>query len=285
MGETDMRAIVVESTANIRTYVKKSLESSRLFDEIFEQDTGVEFLQMIRRDRDIPSVAFVDWSLKDMSGTAVARLLKDYSEHCSLVFLVRDEKSALKVMEEDIAPMLRMPLQQEKLRNLAERLISEKKTAIPKPRVRISTFGYFNIYVDGKVIVFNNLRAKELLAMMVNSCGGVLTMGNIIENFWSDESFTPQHKTIYRKALYSLRNTLREYGIDDIIISRRNQKAIRVDGIDCDYFHFIEGDREAIASYDGDYMMEYSWAEVTNGKLWRMKKNYDENRGKFLAVV
>ena len=59
-------------------------------------------------------------------------------------------------------------------------------------------------------------------------------------------------------------------------MSSRNQKAIRPEGIDCDYFNFLNGDREAIAAYDGDYMMEYSWGELTNGKLWRMKKNYGE---------
>jgi hypothetical protein len=34
----------------------------------------------------------------------------------------------------------------------------------------------------------------------------------------------------------------------------------------------MDGDRDAFMSYDGNYMMDYTWAEVTNGRLWRMKE-------------
>lgn len=271
-----MRAIIVEPTSNVRTYIKKSLQNIYEFDEIIELERGVDLLRRVNRESDTETIAFVSWKLNDMSGGAVAELLSDFKSNCSLVFLIRDEKSAMEALELNNTSILRMPFAADKVRSCIEKVVSQAKVSVMRPKIRINTFGNFDIYVNEKAVIFSNSRAKELLAMLINSRGGVLTMGSIIEMFWPDEVVTPQHKTIYRKALYALRNTLNEHGIDDIIMSSRNQKAIRPEGIDCDYFNFLNGDREAIAAYDGDYMMEYSWGELTNGKLWRMKKNYGE---------
>ena len=37
--------------------------------------------------------------------------------------------------------------------------------------------------------------------------------------------------------------------------------------VDCDYYNFLKGDRSAINSYRGEYMTQYSWAEVTRSAL------------------
>ena len=37
--------------------------------------------------------------------------------------------------------------------------------------------------------------------------------------------------------------------------------------VDCDYYNFLRGDRSAFNSYRGEYMTQYSWAEVTRSAL------------------
>ncbi|MCR5367783.1 hypothetical protein [Eubacterium sp.] len=43
--------------------------------------------------------------------------------------------------------------------------------------------------------------------------------------------------------------------------------AIKRDMIDCDYYRMLGGDVNAVNSYHGEYMKQYSWAEYTNAKL------------------
>ena len=37
--------------------------------------------------------------------------------------------------------------------------------------------------------------------------------------------------------------------------------------VDCDYYNFLRGSRSATNSYRGEYMTQYSWAEVTRSAL------------------
>ena len=60
--------------------------------------------------------------------------------------------------------------------------------------------------------------------------------------------------------------------MDDLLIREHRELAIRRDMVDCDYYRMLEGDMDALNSYRGKYMMEYSWAELTNANLYFRKK-------------
>ena len=58
--------------------------------------------------------------------------------------------------------------------------------------------------------------------------------------------------------------------MEDIVIRRRGQVAVMTDRLDCDYYHMLEGDMDAVNAYRGEYMVQYSWAELTAGQLaWK----------------
>ena len=54
----------------------------------------------------------------------------------------------------------------------------------------------------------------------------------------------------------------------DLLIRRSGNLAIRRDMVDCDYFRMLDGDAAAINSFDGQYMQQYPWAELTSGRLY-----------------
>ena len=64
-----------------------------------------------------------------------------------------------------------------------------------------------------------------------------------------------------------LKKTLQSIGMERVLIREHRELAIRKDLIDCDYYRMLEGDMDAVNSYRGEYMMEYSWAEITNADL------------------
>ena len=60
--------------------------------------------------------------------------------------------------------------------------------------------------------------------------------------------------------------------MDALLIREHRDLAIKRDMVDCDYYRMLDGDMDALNSYRGEYMTEYSWAELTNANLYFRKK-------------
>ncbi len=48
------------------------------------------------------------------------------------------------------------------------------------------TFGYFDLFVDERPVMFKSAKAKELLAVLVDRQGGTVTTDQIIGTLWED---------------------------------------------------------------------------------------------------
>ena len=58
----------------------------------------------------------------------------------------------------------------------------------------------------------------------------------------------------------SLRETLRDAGIEEIPEVKSGNLRIRPEQLDCDLYRFLEGEAEAVNAFRGEYMQDYSWA-------------------------
>ena len=56
-------------------------------------------------------------------------------------------------------------------------------------------------------------------------------------------------------------------GVNGLLVRGRSTLALDTSKVDCDYYNFLRGDRSAFNSYRGEYMTQYSWAEVTRSAL------------------
>ena len=70
----------------------------------------------------------------------------------------------------------------------------------------------------------------------------------------------------------SLRSTLREVGLENILIKTWNNLALDVNKVKCDAYDFEKGDLVAINSFRGEYMSNYSWAEFTAGRYTMLEE-------------
>lgn len=59
----------------------------------------------------------------------------------------------------------------------------------------------------------------------------------------------------------------KDIGKGDIILKKYNSISVDISKIDCDYYRFLKGDPEAVNSYGGEFMSNYSWAEFVIGYL------------------
>ena len=129
---------------------------------------------------------------------------------------------------------------------------------ITSDKVYVKTFGGFDLYYQGELIYFSSSKAKELLAILVDWSGKEVTLSHLAEILQS-----------FHLAWHRLKQTLKKYGIEKIVIKGRGTYAINKEAVVCDSYDMVRQVKGASNFFVGEYMPEYSWAEVTLSNLIR----------------
>lgn len=135
------------------------------------------------------------------------------------------------------------------------------------PEVEIRTFGYFDVYVDGKPIPFQSAKAKELLALLVDRGGGYVSATEIISCLWENEEANKVTLARCRKVAMRLTDKLREYGIEEIIESVNGARRVVPSCIHCDLYDYLDHKPGSENLFKGSYLTNYSWGEMTLSNL------------------
>jgi len=133
----------------------------------------------------------------------------------------------------------------------------------------VKCFGHFDVYWHGEPVIFQRRQSKEILAYLIDREGAACTPGEIALALWQDGGDTKAEQNRIRVIINDLKNTLKSIGMEQVLIREHREIAIRRDLVDCDYYRLLEGDMEAINEFRGQYMAEYSWAEMRNKSLHR----------------
>lgn len=234
--------------------------------EIFDFSDGESALQSLREQRLTPSAVFSDIELPGMSGLAFAVELKKLSPETKLVFVTGFPKYAADAYTLHVSGYIVKPVYADRVREELDHL--RLPSAEPRhDKLQVRCFGPFEVFWHGKPVIFRRRQSKELLAYLVDREGRACTAEEIAAALWEDERDIGAAKHRIRNLLTDLRDTLRELGAEDVLIRERRQLAVRRDRIDCDFYRMLDGDMDAVNAFDGTYMPEYSWAELTAGRL------------------
>ncbi len=136
--------------------------------------------------------------------------------------------------------------------------LAEKKN---EQRIFARTFGNFDLFVDGRAIMFKSAKAKELLAFLVDRQGGTVSTGQIIATLWEDRPNDEATQNLCSKTAKTLQEELNQHGIGDLLIQSRGVKRVDINMFDCDLYQLLNGEEKAAQKYLGEYMSEYAWAE------------------------
>ena len=140
----------------------------------------------------------------------------------------------------------------------------------PAGRVQIRTFGLFDVFIDGSPVVFRMAKCRELLAYLVDRQGSSVSRAELSAALWEDRPYDRRQQKQLDVYIRSLRETLAEYGIGDILEMKRGTLRVVPERFSCDVYRFFAGDADAVNAYRGEYMSAYPWASLTEGTLfWR----------------
>jgi two-component SAPR family response regulator len=218
----------------------------------------------------IVDAAFLDVEMGGMNGLQLAKRLKDINGKTVIIFVTGFTEYAADAFSLHAGGYIIKPVTAESVAKLIEYLRNPViMPPSPERKLRVQTFGNFEVFADGKPLPFARAKTKELLAYLVNRRGAHCTNNEITAVLWEEKNDTPALQSLFRNLVSDLSQTLNNAGIGDIIIKERGNLAIMPDKISCDLYDFCAGIN--VNSYLGEYMAQYSWAEFTNEYLDRLQ--------------
>lgn len=211
-------------------------------------------------------VAFVDIDMPGKSGLQLARELKATHPLLNIVFATGFGEYMADAFALHSSGYLMKPITADKVRHELEDL-RHPPAPQDSDKLFVRCFGDFEVFAHGKPVAFNRAKSKELFAFLVDRQGSVVSMGTIEAAIWGDVRSRKVSGSYLRTLIVDLKRTLETCGYGDLIVRRYGEVGIRTELIDCDLYNLWAGDPLALASWRGEYMNQYSWAEATKAAL------------------
>ena len=212
-------------------------------------------------------VCFCDIEMPGINGLEFAVRLKQISPGTKIIFVTAYSEYALEAFRVHANGYIVKPIN-------VVRVLEEIGESINNPRetgtklLKVQCFGSFEVFWQGKPLLFNRKKTKELFAYLVDRKGALCSSEEIAAAIWEEDDEDEATIKAYIRVLISdLRKTLVNIRQENVIIRQRGHVAINTDRLDCDYYHMLDGDMKAVNTFQGEYMMQYSWAEITTGQL------------------
>lgn len=252
--------------------------------EIIGFGQAKQAIERAERTGERPDAVFSDIEMPGISGLDFAVRFKTICPDSRIIFVTAYSQYALKAFRLHVHGYIVKPITTERVKEeleytlkdteveaagrSAERSKDSVKNVEPdREKLRAQCFGYFEVFWKGEPLMFGRRQTRELLAYLIDRKGASCTAEQVAAALWEDEDNMKNLKARIRILISDLRQTLARIGQEDLIIRRSGQIAIRRDGIDCDYYRMLDGDMDAVNAFHGEYMIQYSWAEMTAGLL------------------
>lgn len=257
-----MKFLVVDDEPLVLQDLEDTLKKVRPESAVYGFTSAKDALSFT--EKNLFDAAFLDIELGYTSGIVLAKQLKKMQPGIHIIFVTSYERYAVDAFAIHATGYLLKPAESEALERELTFLYGESGRT---KKVFIQTFGGFEVFVDGKSVLFKRTKAKELLAYLVDRKGCGVTTKEACAILFEDTPYDQAQKNYFQTIVAELKNTLKQAGVQNILQKSRNNLAINPDAFDCDYYRFMQGDVAAINQYRGDYLLNYSWAEFSVGGL------------------
>ncbi|MBC7959425.1 MAG: response regulator [Vallitaleaceae bacterium] len=265
-----MNAVIVDdekAAANYLLGLCKQIEDLNVLECFNNPQMALDYLIHNKVD-----LVFLDIEMPELSGIMIAEHLRQIGASTGVIFVTGYEEYAMKAFQLEAICYILKPSELEDVKKAvvrAMKLIEFKA----QPPIFIKTFECFDVFVNNEPVYFQNSKAKELLAILVDHQGSTLSMEALIDRLWEDRPYDGKVKQLYRKAVSYLNRTLTDAGAD-FFVSNRGSCYVVTKGFSCDYYRLMAGDAQQIKNYNDKYMFEYSWSEDTAMKIEKYLENH-----------
>ena len=262
-----MRAICVDDEPLVLQLTASLCRELPQLDEVESFAGALEALDWLENNS--TDLALLDIDMPGMNGIKLAMKIKEKHPNAAIIFLTGYSQYALEAFAVHASGYLLKPISKEKLAIEVEYALSREMHVKKPVHIRIQTFGNFDVFVDGTPVAFTRSKSKELLAYLIDRQGSTVTRAEAFAVLWEDALYDRAMQKQLDVIIRSLRNTLSEAGIEEMIELQRGTMRVLPEHFECDLYKFFEGDPEAANDYRGEYMSAYSWASLTEAYIDR----------------
>ena len=233
-------------------------------DEIVKFSNPLDAMGYVAKNK--VDIAFLDIEMPVIKGIELAKRIKALSKNTRIIFTTGYADYALEAFAADAVDYVLKPYEPESIKRAYDKALLVKDVVIEN-HIFIKTFGFFDVFVDGKSVNFSSAKSKELLALLVDRNGGIVSTEQAISVLWEGRAYDETVQSLFRKVLRSLRASLEEAGVSEILVDNRNQRSVDKSKFICDYYDFLQNGRNENTKYFGQYMEQYPWAKETQKQI------------------
>ena len=209
--------------------------------------------------------AFLDIEMPEMSGLLLAKALREIHPEICIIFVTAYSNYALEAFGADAIGYVLKPYDREMIAHALQKAV--RMTPVRGRQIRIQTIPTFMMTVRGKPVQFSSRKSEELLALLVDHAGRAMMPGEIISCLWPERMMDEKTTALLRMTYRRLVLQLRSVGAEGILITQGKRRSLNTEMVECDLYQVLGGDEQAARRYTGEYLREYSWAEMTNAML------------------
>lgn len=225
--------------------------------EVIDRDVDYKFFKDGKSAFDFVTkntvdAVFTDIGMPSINGLDLAEKLIELRPDISLVFItgmpitIADLSEKIKA---NTVGFLYKPYNSDKLTEFLN--IIKKRT----PTLSVKMFDGFDCFADDKLVMFSSAKSKELFALLITYNGKSLTMTDAINHLWANSELE-KAKVLYRNAVFRLRKTLTDIGVDCVGFERA-MLTLDKTHVQCDYWDYLQC---AKGAYRGEFCKCYDWS-------------------------
>ena len=227
-----------------------------------------EALRIIRNTR--PDVVWLE-ATKD--GIEIAEKARKESPRTNFIFLSSGPEMAADAFKVHASGYIQEPVTEQLIMNELKDL--RYPVGEDDKLLTIKCFGSFEVFRGGRIVRFGRSLSKEALAYLVDRRGAGCTVSEICSVLWENRVVDTNLKSQCRVILSALKKDLDAVGAGSVLVKDWNMWGIDAELVSCDYYDYLMGG-EAADTFRGEYMAQYSWAEMTSGSLYQMANKQGE---------
>ncbi len=218
-------------------------------------------------------VAFLDIQMREMSGIVLARKLKEIYPKVNIVFVTGYSQYANEAFALHASGYVYKPVTADKIVTEMENLRTPVKWK--EMGICVNTFGNFELIVNGEEVSFGREKSKEMLAYLVDKQGKSATRKELASVLFEREDYSRATQNYLSKIIKELIVALEKVGAEKMLKRGLNSYSVDVDAFSCDLYDYEKDNvtPNGLNRFYGEYMKQYSWAEVTLARLhWKKEK-------------
>ncbi|WP_431028676.1 response regulator [Lysinibacillus sp. LZ02] len=299
-----MRIILVDDEylqlMRLRTLLEKM--NTHGIEIVGEYTDSLEVINQIGKLQ--PDVVFLDIIMPDIDGLALGEKISEIFPNVEIVFITGFDQYAIDAFNLHAIDYLLKPVQKTRLLktiNRLQQIIGKNPKSIVQTKTIQLLGGLRMTSTDGKIqwMKWRTAKAKELFVYMLNHRDKMICRDILLELLWPESDIDKASKQLYT-TIYTIRQTLKNYGVDGIKISSPlfdSGYKLSLENVIIDVEEWvsklkslpplqldnIDKHERTFYSYTGDYLSgsDYIWAESERERLRRLWLHHAQQLSKF----